>query len=65
MGREYGSAQSIHRTTGRSARKWKDETDTEAPVRLVFVDYTWVGSEHGMRTSYCLPEGVAGQIASF
>lgn len=65
MGREYGSAQSIHRTTGRSARKWKDDTGTEAPIRLEWIDYSWNDAEGGMRTTYRLPEGVAAEIASF
>ena len=65
MEREYASAQSIHRTTGRSARKWKDDTGTEAPIRLEWLDYSWDDEEGGMRTSYRLPEGVADEIASF
>jgi len=65
MGREYASAQSVHRTTGRSARKWKDDTGTEAPIRFEWIDYTWDDSESGMRTSYRLPEGIADQIAGF
>lgn len=62
MGRAYASAQSIHRTTGRAARKWKDDTGREAPIRLEWIDYTWDDSQHGMRTRYRLPEGVALQI---
>lgn len=65
MGRKYGSAQSIHRTTGRSARKWKDDTGTEAPIRLEWVEYEWDQSQRGMRTSYRLPEGVAEEILGF
>lgn len=64
MGREYASAQSIHRTAGRSARKWKDDTSTEAPIRLAWIEYTWDDSEAGMRTSYGLPPGIADQIAT-
>ncbi|HEV2999988.1 MAG TPA: hypothetical protein VGW75_04535 [Solirubrobacteraceae bacterium] len=62
MGRKYASAQSIHRTTGRSARKWKDDTGTEAPIRLEWIEYEWDESEGGMRTQYRLPEGVADEI---
>lgn len=65
MGREYASAQSIHRTTGRSARKWKENNSTEAPIRLEWIDYDWDDAEGGMRTSYRLPEGVADLIAGF
>lgn len=64
MGRKYGSAQSIHRTTGRSARKWKDDTGTDAPIQLEWMEYEWDESEGGMRTSYGLPEGVADEIAA-
>jgi hypothetical protein len=62
MGRAYGSAQSIHRTTGRAARKWKEDTGKEPPIRLDWLDYTWDDSQHGMRTRYRLPENVAAQI---
>jgi hypothetical protein len=62
MGRVYASAQSIHRTTGRAARKWKEDTGKEPPIRLEWIDYTWDDSQHGMRTRYRLPEGVAVQI---
>jgi hypothetical protein len=65
MGREYPSAQSIHRTTGRSARKWKEDTGTEAPIRFEWIDYQWDESEAGMRTSYRLPEGIADEVADF
>ena len=64
MDRQYTSAQSIHRTTGRSARKWKDDTGTDAPIRLEWMEYNWDDSEQGMRTSYRLPEGVADKIAT-
>jgi hypothetical protein len=65
IGREYSSAQSIHRTTGRSARKWHDDTGTDAPIQLEWLDYAWSDAEGGMRTSYQLPEGVADRIAGF
>jgi hypothetical protein len=62
MGREYASAQSIHRTTGRSARRWKDDTGTEAPIRLEWTQYEWEENSGGMRTHYQLPPGVADRI---
>ena len=65
MGREYAGAQSIHRTTGRSARKWHDDTGTDAPIQLVWLDYDWVEAEGGMRTSYRLPVGVAELTGRF
>jgi hypothetical protein len=65
MGRPYPSAQSIHRTTGRSARKWKEDSGTEPPIRLEVQDYSWDDSASGWRTSYQLPDGVADEIAGF
>jgi hypothetical protein len=56
---EYGSAQSWHRSSGRSARRWKNETGTEPPVRLWYLSYDWVEEEQGMRSRYQLPPGVA------
>lgn len=65
MDRKYESVLSIHRTTGRSARKFKDDTGADAPIRLDWMEYEWNDSEGGMRTSYGLPEGVADEIATF
>ena len=59
---DYASAQSFHRTSGRSARKWHDDTATEAPIVLKDLVYGWVKEENGMRTSYQLPPGVADVI---
>lgn len=63
LSREYASAQSIHRTSGRSARKWKASVGSKAPIQLVPVDYKHDDSVGGMRTKYRLPEGVADEIA--
>lgn len=65
MGLEYASAQSIHRTTGRASRKWADQSGHEGPIRLDWNDYSWDEGEHGMRTTYSLPEGIADQILGF
>lgn len=46
----------------RSARKWHDDTATEAPIVLEDLVYGWVEEENGMRTSYQLPPGVADVI---
>lgn len=62
---DYTSAQSFHRTSGRSARKWHDDTATEAPIVLEDLTYSWVDKENGMRTSYQLPPGVAEVIWNF
>lgn len=58
----YESAQSLHRTSGRSARRWADDTNTEAPIRLIHLSYDWVAEENGMRSRYRLPDGVADLI---
>lgn len=65
MGREYASAQSVHRTTGRSARRWRQDTDTEPPIRLEWIEYQHDESRGGMRTHYKLPAGVADEIVKF
>lgn len=64
LSRTHSSTLSLHRTTGRSARKWRDDTGTEAPIRLEWIDYEWDESQEGMRTTYRLPDGLADQIAA-
>jgi hypothetical protein len=56
----YESAKSMHRTAGRSAKRWRTETGTDDPIKFVEVDY--VGFEHGERTVYRLPEAVVETI---
>jgi hypothetical protein len=58
----YESARSMHRTTGRSARKWRNETSTKEPIRLEWIDYAWDPEHNGDRTVYRLPRGVAEVI---
>lgn len=65
MGREYSSAQSIHRTTGRAGGRWFRDTGTEAPIRLIGTAYEWNDEQAGNRTTYQLPDGVAEEIAGF
>lgn len=61
----YESAKSMHRTAGRTARKWREDTGTEPPFDLVDTDeYGWKQERGGERTVYCLPEGVAELISS-
>lgn len=55
---DYPRAQSFHRTSGRSARRWRDDTGTDAPIRLLDMSYDWVEDENGMRTRYQFPPGV-------
>jgi hypothetical protein len=61
---EYGSAKSYLITSGRSARKWRDETGTQAPIQLEDLNYHWIEEENAMRSGYHLPAGVADVIAS-
>lgn len=60
----YESVRSMHRTSGRSARKWREDTGLQEPVRLEPVAYEWDEGHSGMRTSYRLPPGVAEAIRS-
>jgi hypothetical protein len=62
MGVPYKSAQSIHRTTGRAAKRWRKETGTDTPILLEDLDYDWDEQKHGRRTTYRLPEGLAAAI---
>lgn len=64
MGRNYERARSFHRTTGRSARKWRDDTGADAPIELKKMRYEWDESEGGMRWRYRLPDDVASKIAA-
>jgi hypothetical protein len=59
----YSSAQSIHRTTGRTAKRWNRDTGMAAPpIRLDDLGYDWEPERDGFRTHYCLPDGVALKI---
>jgi len=58
----YESVRSMHRTSGRTARKWREDNGTEAPIRLIEGQYEWSDAHGGMRTAYSLPPGVADAI---
>jgi len=61
---DYESAQSYHRTSGRTAGAWvRDSGEAEPPIRLVWIDYPETASGTGRRTVYTLPPGVADVIA--
>jgi len=60
----YESAKSMHRTSGRSARKWREDTGTPEPIRLEEIDYVEVDENHTQRTTYRLPLGIADEICS-
>lgn len=65
LGVDYETARSFHRTSGRSARRWREETATEEPIRLEWDDYRPDEAHGGMRTVYHLPIGVAEAIRDF
>lgn len=58
----YESVKSMHRSTGRTARRWRANTGTEEPIRLEPEGYGWDDSREGNRTSYRMPVGVADVI---
>jgi hypothetical protein len=60
---DYESAQSYHRTSGRTAKAWvRDTGEAEPPIRLIWIDYPDTESGTGRRTVYTLPPGVADLI---
>ncbi len=54
----YATVRSLHRTSGRAAKKWREEKGIEVPVRLDEVDYPETPNGVGRRTRYRLPDGV-------
>jgi len=59
---DYQSIRSIHRTSGRTAKIWREGNGTDEPIRLVNCDYDWDAAHKGMRSTYQLPPGVADAI---
>jgi hypothetical protein len=59
---DYESVRSIHRTSGRTAKLWREETGTDEPIRLLDGPYERDERHGGMRTAYQLPPGVADVI---
>jgi hypothetical protein len=51
------TVRSQHRTSGRTAKRWRDESGTEAPIRLIG---TW--DDETQQNSYRLPPGVAERL---
>jgi hypothetical protein len=60
---DYESIKSFHRSAGRSAKRWRQQTGTREPIYLDPVEYSWNEKAQGNRTTYRLPPGVADQIA--
>jgi hypothetical protein len=58
----YESVRSFQQTSGRIARKWREDTGTPAPIQLEWENYEENRRHGGMRTSYHLPPGVADAI---
>jgi hypothetical protein len=58
----YETVKSWHRTSGRSAKRWRKETGTQEPIRLDWIAYDDVAPGGGERTMYRLPEHVADVI---
>ena len=62
LGEKYESVKSWHRTSGRSAKRWRKETGTQEPIRLDWIDYREFDDGVGERTAYRLPDDVAAII---
>ncbi len=58
----YESVKSWHRTSGRSAKRWRKETGTQEPIRFGWIAYDDVAPGGGERTMYRMPEQVAEVI---
>lgn len=65
LGESYGTTLSLHRTSGRAARKWHDDTGSKAPIGLAVLSYEWVPEVEGMRTRYEMRKDLADIIARF
>ncbi len=59
---EYESVRSLHRTSGRTAKKWREEKGVQEPVRLDELEYPETTDGVGRRTRYRLPVGVADVV---
>lgn len=57
---DYESAKAWHRNAGRTAKRWREETGTEEPIRLLETgEYGWRPEYSGDRTTYRLTPGIA------
>ncbi len=56
---DYETVKSWHRTTGRAAKRWRNETGTQEPIRFDWIDYKEFDDGAGERTAYRLPQNVA------
>jgi hypothetical protein len=60
----YESVRSLHRTSGRTARKWRAEKGVDPPIRLVAIAYPETDTGTRRRTLYQLPPGVADIVVN-
>jgi hypothetical protein len=57
---DYESAKAWHRNSGRTAKRWREETGRPEPLRLEDIgEYGWKPEYGGDRTAYRLPPGTA------
>jgi hypothetical protein len=60
---DYESAKAWHRNAGRTAKRWREETGTEEPIKLQDTgEYGWRPEYSGDRTTYRLPPGLGETI---
>ena len=60
---DYESAKAWHRNAGRTAKRWREETGAEEPIRLQDTgQYGWRPEYSGDRTTYRLPPGTGEMI---
>lgn len=63
IGSTYASVQSMHRSTGRTAKRWRSETGLEKPpFELEWKRYDELPDGGGKRTYYRLTAGAAAEI---
>jgi hypothetical protein len=63
LGEGYSTTLSLHRTTGRSAKRWREDAGVDGPIYLNDLSYDWVAEVDGMRTRYEMPEAIAEVVA--
>lgn len=59
---DYESVKSMHRSTGRTAKRWRQDQGSEPPIRLVYDEYLRDPARDVHRTTYHLEPGVADAI---
>ena len=49
----------------RTAKRWKRDTGTDAPIQLHWVSYDYDTAKDANRTAYVMPDALADEILSF